>query len=252
MFSINRIKYFKPLIGHRKRYFSEYLIPSVWMESALFQLHEFMPWGLTIISGTILFRAIGTLPFAIKERKRLIRYTKILPLIQAWDSTAKNIAPNVVAKNGDSLSRVTFKIVLFSNKAHPRHRFLYQKYNCNPYKSLLLPLTQFPLFLSMTFTIRNISGAKFLWFDPPENAVNGMENEGFMFIEDLSVADPTLILPFLVTASHLINVGVCNAYLVKCTVKSQNASGPYGTMDLARTKCHDVFCLSVCTCSISD
>jgi membrane protein insertase Oxa1/YidC/SpoIIIJ len=60
----------------------------------------------------------------------------------------------------------------------------------------------------MTYTIRCITGAKFLWFDPPDNAVNGMENEGFLFIEDLSAADPTLILPILVAVFHIINIEV--------------------------------------------
>jgi membrane protein insertase Oxa1/YidC/SpoIIIJ len=184
--------------------FSEFLLPTVWMESTLFQLHNYMPWGLAIISGTLLFRTVGTLPLAIKERKRLLRYTKILPLMKSWENTLKNVPKVVVGKETRRLDPDRVELRMLSS----RQQFLYGKFDCNPYKGLALPLIQFPLFLSMTYTIRNISGAKFLWFDPPVNAVKGMESEGFLFIEDLSQADPTLILPILVTASHLWNVSV--------------------------------------------
>jgi inner membrane protein COX18 len=89
-----------------------------------------------------------------------------------------------------------------------RTRYIYQKYDCHPLKSLIVPAIQIPLFMSMTFAIRNLTGAKFLWFDPPESIVEGIQSEGFLFLQDLSLSDPTLISPIIVSSLHLINVEV--------------------------------------------
>jgi membrane protein insertase Oxa1/YidC/SpoIIIJ len=224
--------------------FSEFLLPTVWMESTLFQLHNYMPWGLAIISGTLLFRTVGTLPFAIKERKRLLRYTKILPLLNSWENTVKKI-PKLASKETSNVDveRAEFRML------RTRQRFLFRKFDCNPFKGLVLPLIQFPLFLSMTYTIRNISGAKFLWFDPPMNAVKGMENEGFLFIEDLSHADPTLILPILVTASHLWNVNVMLIDIAQCKIEGRYESESNRSIRLARFEFVDVLRITACSCS---
>ena len=57
----------------------------------------------------------------------------------------------------------------------------------------------------MTWSIRDLAGSKFLWFDAPITGANGITTEGFLFVQDLSAIDPTLILPFLVGSLHLLN-----------------------------------------------
>jgi hypothetical protein len=101
----------KPLFSHQRRQFTEYLSPHFLLESTLFQLHEYMPWGLAIISGTVLFRTIGTLPVAITERKRYVTYAKIVPLLKAWSNTAPLMAPKFKAKPGQDQSMIPGKIV---------------------------------------------------------------------------------------------------------------------------------------------
>ena len=57
----------------------------------------------------------------------------------------------------------------------------------------------------MTWSIRDLAGSKFLWFDAPTTEATGITTEGFLFVQDLSAIDPTLILPFLVGSLHLLN-----------------------------------------------
>ena len=83
---------------------------------------------------------------------------------------------------------------------------MYHKFDCHPIKSFILPLMQIPLFISMTWAIRDLAGAKFLWFDAPLSHAVGIETEGLMFIQDLSTIDPTLITPILVGSLHLLNI----------------------------------------------
>jgi hypothetical protein len=75
-------------------------------------------------------------------------------------------------------------------------------------KTLILPLIQIPLFVSFTYSIRNLAGAKFLWFDPPNEPEIGMDFEGILFLQNLSQSDPTLITPLLVASFHAINFEV--------------------------------------------
>ena len=94
----------------------------------------------------------------------------------------------------------------FLNKYRSKLKELYQKFDCHPIKSFILPLMQIPLFLSMTWAIRDLAGAKFLWFNPPSTFTPGINTEGLMFIQDLSTFDPTLITPLLVASLHLLNI----------------------------------------------
>jgi membrane protein insertase Oxa1/YidC/SpoIIIJ len=51
-----------------------------------------MPWGLTIIATTVLFRGLVTFPIAFSQQKRIKRYESIKPLIKAWKSTTIKVA----------------------------------------------------------------------------------------------------------------------------------------------------------------
>jgi inner membrane protein COX18 len=86
-----------------------------------------------------------------------------------------------------------------------RTRYLYDKFDCNPIKTFLVPLIQIPLFLSITYAIRNLVGNDFLWFKALDLKAPGIETEGFLFLENLTLVDPTMITPLLVATGHAVN-----------------------------------------------
>ena len=84
---------------------------------------------------------------------------------------------------------------------------LYKKHNCSPWRNLLSLLVQIPLFVTMSMAVRKLCGSAFLWSDSSEPAV-GISAEGLLWFEDLTLSDPTMILPIVCSVLHLLNTEV--------------------------------------------
>jgi len=65
--------------------------------------------------------------------------------------------------------------------------------DCNPLQSLLLPVVQFPTFMSMFFALKKIPEVY------PEEIATG----GILWFHNLAASDPYLILPLISAGSFL-------------------------------------------------
>ncbi|KAJ3007396.1 UNVERIFIED_CONTAM: hypothetical protein HDU68_003542 [Siphonaria sp. JEL0065] len=200
-----------------------------------------LPWWGAIVGGTLMFRLVFTLPVALVQRNRVLRMAALQPVLRAWEATMKR---SIVLKQGplndpDGTAKGLQK--QFKEKTDR----LYKLNNCNPTTTFLLPWVQVPLFLSVSLAVRRLAGlppvfgANLGWSEAesmaassgteaidvakialaenvtdPMNAVthvapmpvDGFTNEGFMWFLDLSVADPTVLLPLIVGGLHLANI----------------------------------------------
>ncbi|KAG8746019.1 Mitochondrial inner membrane protein oxa1 [Ceratobasidium sp. 414] len=75
-----------------------------------------------------------------------------------------------------------------------RAQKLMEEANASPFKGLLGPLVQMPVALSFFFGVRNICNAK----------LATLQQGGLGWFTDLTVADPTWVLPIMSSASMLI------------------------------------------------
>jgi len=94
-----------------------------------------------------------------------------------------------------------------------RHRKMiydyYQSEGCNPMKIYILPWMQLPLWFFLSLSFRNLTG-----FFPSQRNSGGdvvlpcpeIASEGALWFTDLTVADPTLIIPFAVGIFNLTNI----------------------------------------------
>jgi inner membrane protein COX18 len=74
---------------------------------------------------------------------------------------------------------------------------------------MLLPYVQIPLFVSMSLTLRHLSAYPLPWFGKTaEMPALGLSEEGLGWVTDLTVSDPTMIVPVLIGAGNLVNVEV--------------------------------------------
>eukprot|EP00554_Chaetoceros_debilis_P007302 CAMPEP_0194076672 /NCGR_PEP_ID=MMETSP0149-20130528/3441_1 /TAXON_ID=122233 /ORGANISM="Chaetoceros debilis, Strain MM31A-1" /LENGTH=402 /DNA_ID=CAMNT_0038757487 /DNA_START=203 /DNA_END=1412 /DNA_ORIENTATION=- len=71
---------------------------------------------------------------------------------------------------------------------------LFQKYEVNPLKSILVPIAQMPVFMSMFFALKQMPDIY------PEKLADG----GMFWFTDLNLADPTYILPATCGLSFLL------------------------------------------------
>jgi inner membrane protein COX18 len=127
-------------------------------------------WCFTIITGSLVLRSLVTFPLKLQSHNRQVRLSLLQPLL---------------TKNNQ--------------------KELTKKYNCSPGKTILYSLSQIPLFILVSITLRKMVAVKFLWLDTPDIPLDGMLTGGMLWFENLAVSDPTLITPLILGALHFAN-----------------------------------------------
>ena len=93
-------------------------------------------------------------------------------------------------------------------KAKRVARDLYTQEGCSPYRVAILPWVQLPLWITLSFALRNMSGV-FSTGQSTNNVVTTLTTEGCLWFQDLTVPDPYHLLPVLLVATNLGNIEVC-------------------------------------------
>ncbi|KAH9505270.1 Cytochrome c oxidase assembly protein cox18, mitochondrial [Bulinus truncatus] len=173
-------------------------------------LHDFtgLQWWLTIIVSAFLMRVVLMIPLTIQTQQN---QTKLLRL-----------APEVKEKSAALRAEVARAMVQFGwDKARAKKEYekniarilreMYIRDNCHPMKNVAIFWVQIPVFISLSYALRNMvmrAGNENL-----ENhaAFSNMTNEGLAWFPDLLATDVTWILPILVGAVTLFNIEM--AYL---------------------------------------
>ncbi|MCO5585324.1 hypothetical protein L7F22_039257 [Adiantum nelumboides] len=138
-----------------------------------------MPWWLTIAAVTLSVRIL-VLPFVLRGQKNAIRLANIQPQMQAH---MKDI--QYAKQTGDNQLMA---------KAATSVQQLMKDNDCNPFRSFIVPAIQAPLFMTFFFALRGLA----------EAGLPSMKTGGFSWFTDLTVADPTCVLPILSSLSMLL------------------------------------------------
>lgn len=95
------------------------------------------------------------------------------------------------------------------HKAAGIARRLFRKEGCSTYKLFLLPWVQIPLWVTLSYALRNMTGF-FSELSPPFCTASpaSMAGEGALWFPDLTAVDPYLILPVFLAATNLLNIEV--------------------------------------------
>jgi len=142
----------------------------------IIQVSTGMPWFWTIISATFLSRVI-LFPFQIKSMQNTARLAPHQPQINALREDM------VKAKEtGDPLEM---------QKSMLKQRMLYEKIGVSMGSMMLMPFIQLPVTLGMFFGVKGLC-------DLP---LAQLRDSGFSWLPDLTVADPTYILPIAATVA---------------------------------------------------
>ncbi|CAL8466931.1 g6467 [Coccomyxa elongata] len=159
-----------------------------WILSRLFQqLLAFVhnstetPWWLTIMYTTIGARLL-TLPLIVKQQRNTANMTMARPeMMKLKDWYTEETA------RGNPKATMEYQQRLAN---------LWQKYDCNPFKSMLGLFAQAPLFIGFFSALRSLSAAK----------VPSMTEGGMSWFTDLTLADPYYALPIMSSAVFLLTV----------------------------------------------
>lgn len=90
-------------------------------------------------------------------------------------------------------------------------RDLYAQEGCSPYRVAILPWVQLPLWITLSFALRDMAGV-FPAHLPPSAAETkaALSQEGCLWFPDLTLPDPYFILPIILVATNLCNIEVCH------------------------------------------
>ncbi|CAK1551155.1 unnamed protein product [Leptosia nina] len=163
------------------------------MQDGLLQIHEVsgLNWWCTIVSSTILIRACMTLPLTVYQNYILAKVENIgLELKDLVNELKKetSIARKVYSLNDKQT------VLLYKRSLKKQWRQLIERDNCHPLKATLVIWFQIPLWVCMSFAIRNLVN-----MHPPHPSamVTFMElsTGGFGWIPNLIEPDHSFILP---------------------------------------------------------
>ena len=83
---------------------------------------------------------------------------------------------------------------------------LLNREGCNPYKVAILPWVQIPLWIVISFAIRNMSGV-FPGMTPLNPTISAtLSTEGTLWFSDLTLPDPYYILPCVLVVTNFLNI----------------------------------------------
>lgn len=195
------------------------------IEDTLSSIHDStgLPWWCTIVLSTGMFRLLLTLPAHVTQQKVMSKRflmseemkEKLLPSLQR--ATNEH-----VMKSGWSKEKATKK---FRRVAADIHREMVKEYNCHFAKLFLPVFIQIPFWIFNSIAIRNLALCRHspdrAQISPVEEKFIQMSAEGMWWCPNLSVPDPTLILPLAVGLSFAGAIFISNNKL-----KQQEVVGP--------------------------
>lgn len=165
-----------------------------------------LPWWAVVIGSTAVLRSIITVPLAIHQNKLIAEIELRQPTVSMMTEALKHRVAGECRRSGVSADEADR---LFKKRHRKMIYDYYQAEGCNPLKIYILPWIQLPLWFFLSLTFRNLTG-----FFPSQRSAGGdvvlpcpeMASQGALWFADLTVADPTMIIPFAVGIFNLTNI----------------------------------------------
>lgn len=187
-------------------YYTNPLITGV--QQAIENVHEFsmMPWCGTIIGGTLVLRAVLTLPLAVKQNQTIAQMELLQPQLEVILKSVKADVATKARENGKTEKEIK---ILMTKEIKSYTNAFYKSKGISRVGLMLLPWVQMPLWILISLAMRNISGVgdgRVSSAADSPTPTAGIETEGFFWLTDLSVTDPYYVIPVLLFLTNFLNL----------------------------------------------
>ncbi|GAB6033380.1 hypothetical protein CHUAL_013143 [Chamberlinius hualienensis] len=142
-----------------------------------------LPWWGAIVAGTLVVR-ICMFPLVILAQRNAAKMNNNLPQMQILQTRFSE-----ARRNGDHFEAMKY--------GHELTTFMKEK-EINPLKSMLVPLAQAPVFISVFMGVRKMTNLP----------VMSMKAGGLYWFTDLTMSDPFYILPLLTCATLFVTLEI--------------------------------------------
>ncbi|KAJ2478846.1 hypothetical protein EV174_004186 [Coemansia sp. RSA 2320] len=167
-----------------------------------------VPWWGVIVGSALVLRAVLILPVYIYQQRAAARSTKLAHLQRLWYQPMRESLKLELAANKSKVSDEQFQKMLVKRVSARHHRLMFEQ-GCHPVFNIMLPLTQIPIWVTMTSCLRHFSGRLVPLIDEPSGALPipapGMSSEGLLWFCDLAAVDSTGMLPAITGLVYLGN-----------------------------------------------
>ncbi|XP_029138731.1 cytochrome c oxidase assembly protein COX18, mitochondrial [Labrus bergylta] len=166
-----------------------------------------LPWWLSIVAATLSVRTLITLPLSVYQ---MVIIAKVEALQVEISELAKRLRYEVSVRARER--GWTEKQSRFQFKKNLRRLVseLYVRDNCHPFKASLLVWVQIPLWISLSLALRNLSLDQ-------SGLQSGLAAGGALWFSDLTLPDPTWILPVCLGLTNLLIVEVFSLQRLEAT-----------------------------------
>ncbi|KAJ2648499.1 Cytochrome c oxidase assembly protein cox18, mitochondrial [Coemansia sp. RSA 1250] len=167
-----------------------------------------LAWWAAIAGTTIAARLLIVTPLSIYQQRLIKRQNELRQVMEAWQPALRSSLMMKLKEQKKKLSEEEFLKQL--NKAVMKKQSkVMMKQGCHPFFSILLSMTQIPIWVSLSVALRHLCGAAVPFFDGPHTSfvpAQGMSSEGILWFNDLLLTDSTMALPLTVFAVQMGNV----------------------------------------------
>ncbi|CAG2105639.1 unnamed protein product, partial [Medioppia subpectinata] len=139
--------------------------PIGWTLHLLEGIHDVLPWYATIALATLCLRLI-MFPLVIKAQRNAMKMNQVMPQLQELQQKSTNAR----------LSGNQFEFAKYVQQQQD----LMTKNDISPFKSMLVPLAQAPVFVTFFMTLRRMA----------QFPVQSLKVGGILWFVDLTVPDP--------------------------------------------------------------
>ncbi len=192
---------------------------------ALTSLHSLtgLPWAYTIPLFALTLRTTFILPVSIYQRRVNRRQVALVPLVQSWRHALQHETMREVGHLGPIVAQNTL-----IRKLRRKQVEIYRRWGCERWKNFL-GLVQLPVFLVTMEALRAMAGAQQGWWGMMAGSGNvpdgegvltadgltgtalipvesAFATEGALWFPNLLLADPQLLLPFMLSGAIILNL----------------------------------------------
>ncbi|XP_077999455.1 cytochrome c oxidase assembly protein COX18, mitochondrial-like isoform X2 [Glandiceps talaboti] len=172
--------------------------PPIWFAQQVLETgHDFthLPWWGSIVMTTVVLRAGITLPLAVYQNYIMAKVELLQPQIKGFAVKLKQYLKDKGAKENWHENRVKRIYTLQMKKAVKN---FYIRDNCHPFKASILIWVQLPMWICISFALRNMTGVF------PGKLAQALTSEGCLWFPDLTQSDPYWILPIMLGLTNLL------------------------------------------------
>ncbi|KAM6451598.1 cytochrome c oxidase assembly protein COX18, mitochondrial [Liasis olivaceus] len=191
-------------------------VPVATMESGLVALQAAsgLPWWSTVLAATTILRTGLTLPLSVLQKRVLVSLEKLQPEIKhlanqlRYEVSVSAKQYNWSEKEARLCYRRNIKRIVSE---------LYIRDNCHPFKATLLIWVQIPVWVFVSVALRNLSTGR---ADSEGLLIQQQfSTGGILWFKDLTLPDPTWILP--------VTLGLLNLLIVEIFALRKTEPSPF-------------------------